>query len=162
MTTGKPAGEKAQVPLAFPRSHCSQVPRIHNHVRPLEERKGTEGLKEETVQLHLISTHIESEMLLNEFYHSFPQSKLVVLEKHHFQSETPEGSGAVHLPWSPGTTLRLSSVWIPPHSSRICLSQARLCPPRSEAPQRSDLASSGSSFGPPQQDRGLRTCIALA
>lgn len=46
MTKGKHAGEKAQVPLAFPRSHCSQMPRIHNHVRPLEGRKGTEGLKE--------------------------------------------------------------------------------------------------------------------
>lgn len=88
MTMGKPAGEKAQVPLAFPRSHCSQMPRIHNHMRPLEERKGTEGLKEETVQLHLISTHIESEMLLNEFYHSFPKSKLVVLEKHHFRTDS--------------------------------------------------------------------------
>lgn len=128
MTKGKHAGEKAQAPLAFPRSHCSQMPRIHNHVRPLEEREGTEGLKEGAVQLYLMSMRIESGMLLNESYHSFPKRKLVALKKHRFRTETPGGSGAVHLPWSPGTTLRLSSAWVPPHSSRICLSQARPCP----------------------------------
>lgn len=85
MTKGKRAGERG--PSAPGMSHklsdaLYSAPR--KALRGKERNWWTEGdtaSAYETILLHLIPLHVKSEMLLNEFYLLFPESKLGVLEK---------------------------------------------------------------------------------